>query len=104
MGCAATLSPAAGSRLPGRCEPPPTGTASVGTVTWRVKFRREGRVEQLSAASLDEALALLEERARSVAAGPRRAPVDLRVRRFEPVHQVAARAEVSGPRGARAGL
>ena len=73
-------------------------------MTWRVKFRRVGRVEKLSAGSLDEALALLEARAREVAAAPPRAPVDLRVRRFEPVQQVAARAEISGPQGVRAGL
>jgi hypothetical protein len=70
-------------------------------VSWRLKVRREGRVERLRAGSLDEAMALIQERTREVA---RRETIDLRVRRFEPVHQVAARAEVSGPERVRAGI
>lgn len=70
-------------------------------MSWRVKYRREGRVERLRADSLDAAMALLEERARAV---PRRGTVDLHVRRFEPVQQVAARAEVIGPERVRAGI
>ena len=70
-------------------------------MSWRVTIRTEGRVEQLKAGSLDEALALLESRAR---AAPTLKPVDLRVRRFEPVQQVATRAELAGPRGVRAGI
>lgn len=70
-------------------------------MSWRVKYRREGRVERLRADSLDEALALVEARARTA---PRRDTVDLRVRRFDPVQQVAARAEITGPERVRAGL
>ena len=55
------------------------------------KVRRE-RFEALPAA-----LDALEEKGRALARTSRRAPVDLRVRRFDPVAQVAARAEVSGP-------
>ena len=73
-------------------------------MSWRVTFRADGRVRRSSAGTLDEALELLEERARAAAGSARRAPVDLRVRRFEPVHQVAARAEISGPQRVRAGL
>ena len=70
-------------------------------MSWRLTYRRGGRVERLRADSLDEALTLLEERARSA---PRREAVDLRVRRFDPVQQVSARAELSGPDRLRAGL
>jgi hypothetical protein len=59
--------------------------------------RRGPRVERLRAGSLAAALDLLEARARDMEGTPSRAPVDLRVRRFEPVQQVAARAELSGP-------
>ena len=70
-------------------------------MSWRVTYRREGRVEKLRADSLDEAMALLEARARTES---RREVVDVRVRRFEPVQQVAARAEVIGPERIRAGI
>jgi hypothetical protein len=70
-------------------------------MSWRLTLRREGRVERLRAGSLDEAMALVEERTRTV---ERREAIDLRVRRFEPVHQVAARAELSGPARVRAGI
>jgi hypothetical protein len=72
-------------------------------VSFRVTFRSGPRVEKLPAGTLDEALALLEERCRAAAGGPGRGAVDLRVRRFEPIQQVAARAELRGGR-ARAGV
>jgi hypothetical protein len=71
---------------------------------YRIKVRRGPRVEKLEAATLDEALALLEAKARAAADGPRRQAVDLKVRRFEPVQQVAARAELAGPGRLRAGI
>jgi hypothetical protein len=71
---------------------------------YRVKVRHGPRVEKLRADTLDEALALLEARARDAADGPRREAVDLRVRRFDPVQQVAARAELSGPGRLYAGV
>ena len=70
---------------------------------FRITFRRGPRVERLPAGTLEEALALLEARCRAAAAGPGRATVDLHVRRFEPVQQVAARAELRGAR-VRAGI
>jgi hypothetical protein len=75
------------------------------TAPYRVTVRRGPRVERLRADSLEQALDVLEARARAAAAGPGRRPVDLRVRRFEPVQQVAARAELRGPRRSlRAGI
>jgi len=41
---------------------------------------------------------------RELAAGPRRKPVELRYKIFEPLQQVAHRAELSGPGRIRAGL
>ena len=71
---------------------------------FRVTFRRGPKVERLAAETLDEAVDLLAERGRAAAAGARRPPVDLRVRRFEPVQQVAARGEIRGPRRLRGGV
>jgi hypothetical protein len=67
-------------------------------------MRRGPRVERLRARSLGEALALLEARVRAAVAGPGQPAVDLRFRRFEPVQQVAARAELRGPGRLRAGI
>jgi hypothetical protein len=69
----------------------------------RVVVRSGPRVERLDAASLDAALALIEERARSLAQ-TRNKPVELRFRTFEPVQQVAHRLELRGERGLRAGV
>ena len=46
---------------------------------------------------LDEALEALEADARGLAERPPRGPVDAKLRRFEPVQQVAARLELAGP-------
>jgi hypothetical protein len=70
----------------------------------RVVVRSGPKVERLDAASLDAALDLIEERARALARDTRRAPVDLRVRTFEPVQQVAHRLELRGEGGVRAGI
>lgn len=66
---------------------------------WRLIVRTGPRVERASFGDLEAALAALAGRARELAETARRAPrpVDARVRRFEPVQQVAARLEVSGP-------
>jgi hypothetical protein len=47
--------------------------------------------------TLDAALDALEARSRELAEGPALPAVDMRLRRFEPVAQVAARLELSGP-------
>ena len=71
---------------------------------FRVTVRRAGKVEREEAATLDAALALLRSRGEAAAAGPRREAVDLRMRRFEPVQQVALRLELRTPQGRRAGV
>jgi hypothetical protein len=70
---------------------------------WRVTVRTGPRVEKLRAATLDEALELLETEARAAAATTRRGTIDARIRTFEPSDQVATRAELRGPR-VRAGI
>lgn len=70
---------------------------------WRVTVRTGPRVEKLQAASLDEALELLETETRVAATTTRRGTIDARFRTFEPADQVATRAELRGPR-VRAGL
>ena len=72
-------------------------------MSYRVVVRHGPKVDKLDAGTLAAALELLEARARAVAGGPARRTVDLRVRRFEPVQQVAARAELRGA-GVRAGV
>lgn len=67
-------------------------------MSWLVTVRREGTVLKERHASLEDALAALEDAAREVERAPAKAPVDMRVRRFEPEDLVAARVEVSGPR------
>ena len=47
---------------------------------------------------------MIEERARALAAGPGRAPVELRYKTFEPVAQVAHRLELTGPGRVKAGV
>jgi len=69
---------------------------------FRVTFRSGPRVERLAAGTLEEALELLETRARAAATGVGGNPlrtVDLQVRRFAPVQQVAARGELRGAGG-----
>ena len=71
--------------------------------TYRVVVRRGPKVDKHAADTLEAALELLERHARAAQTGPRRGTVDLHVRRFQPVQQVAARAELRGG-GLRAGV
>jgi hypothetical protein len=66
-------------------------------MAFRVVVRNGAKVERLRVATLDDALAALEDRGRGLAAQPRRDEVDLKVRTYAPVDQVAARVELSGP-------
>lgn len=70
-------------------------------MAYRVVVRAGPRVERLSAATLDGALDLLEQRCLDLSGRARRAPVRLYRRTIEPAAQVEARAEVSGPQRLR---
>jgi hypothetical protein len=69
-----------------------------------VTFREGPRVKHERVPTLDAALTALERRMQDLAATVRRSTVDLRYRRFEPIQQVAARAEVTGPGRVRGGV
>ncbi len=69
-------------------------------MAWRLTLRVGPKVRRSDHASLDEALAALRA---GLADPPRREAVDLRVRSFEPIQQVAARGELHGP-GVQAGV
>ena len=72
---------------------------------YRLKVRVGPKVERSKHADLAAALEALEARADELRRTAPRRTVDLKVgRRFEPVQQVAARLELSGPRRLRAGL
>jgi hypothetical protein len=71
---------------------------------WKLKVRAGPRVERSKHHELDDALRALEERARELQRDSRTGAVDLKVRRFEPVQQVTARLELSGPGRTRAGV
>lgn len=64
---------------------------------YRVTVRRGSAVRRTKARTLDAALDAVEEAARDVARSERPAPVDLRVRRYDPADQVVARIELAGP-------
>jgi hypothetical protein len=66
-------------------------------LTLRYSGPRGARVEHERFEELAPALDELERRVDGLAGDARRRPVDLGVRQFEPVQQVAARVEVAGP-------
>jgi hypothetical protein len=71
---------------------------------WKLTVRHGSRVEREHLESLGEAIESLRARMDAIASAPPRKAVQVFSRRFEPVAQVAARAELAGPRGARAGI
>ena len=70
-------------------------------MSWTVTLRLGPKVRKSQAATLGDAIEALRA---GLAEAPRRDAVDLRVRSFEPVQQVAARGEIAGPRRARGGV
>jgi hypothetical protein len=72
-------------------------------VSWQVVVRSGPAVHKYRAASLDDALELMETETRVAANTERRPDVDVRIRRYSPADQVAVRAELRGP-GPRAGF
>jgi hypothetical protein len=74
-------------------------------LSYKLTVRVRGRVERDRHASLDSALAALEERATALARHADAEPEGGGImRRIEPVQQVVGRLELTGPRRMRAGL
>ena len=71
---------------------------------YTLKIRHGAKVERLGFERLDAALEAVEERGRALERSPHTRPVALPTRHFEPIQQVAARLELSGPERLRAGL
>ena len=75
---------------------------------WRLTVRAGPRVDRDRFDQLGEALDALERRGRELAQTAPRGALDAKIRHFEPVQQVVARLEVSGPQAlmprARAGV
>jgi len=71
---------------------------------YRITIRNGPRIERERHADLDAALVDLEHRVAELARTTNRAPQSFMGREFEPVQQVACRAELKGPRGLRAGI
>jgi hypothetical protein len=66
-------------------------------VPWKVTVRTEGKVEHQRFGELDSALGALEARSTELADSAPNKPVDVKYKQFEPVQQVSARLELSGP-------
>jgi hypothetical protein len=71
---------------------------------YRLKVRAGSKVERSRHDDLDAALRELEERAGELQRSAPNRAVDAKIRRFEPVQQVTARLELSGPGRLRAGV
>ena len=73
--------------------------------SWRLVVRSRGQVERAKFSSAEDALEAVEARGRALERTTRARPVDTKLLgRFEPAQQVAARLELSGPGGLRAGV
>ena len=66
-------------------------------MAWRLTVRVGARVERSSYEGLGQLLDALEARGRQLAGAVASEPVGTRLKRFDPVQQVIARLELSGP-------
>jgi hypothetical protein len=66
-------------------------------MAYRLTVRDGPRVERARYAALHDALAVLEARVAQLSEHSQRDAIDTPTRRFEPIAQVVARAELSGP-------
>ena len=66
-------------------------------MAYRLLVREGPRVVRARFGTLDTALDALDRRVTELAGDSRRDAIDVGIRRFEPVAQVVARAELSGP-------
>jgi hypothetical protein len=66
-------------------------------VAWTLTIRTGPRVQRERFAVLDDALDAVETRGRRLEASASRDSVDVKFKRFDPIQQVAARIELSGP-------
>ncbi len=77
-------------------------------MAWKLTVRIGPKVERSRYDALPAALDAAEARAREIASEVPKRPIDTRIKRFEPVQQVAARLELAGPErlvpSVRAGL
>jgi hypothetical protein len=71
---------------------------------YTVTVRNGPRVKKARFGDLASALDAVERAGRGLEGEANRRTVDLKVRRFEPVQQVAARIELAGPARLRAGI
>jgi hypothetical protein len=71
---------------------------------YKLKVRAGSKVERSRHDDLDSALSELDRRTAELQGSARGRTVDLKVRRFEPVQQVTARLELSGPGRLRVGV
>jgi hypothetical protein len=73
--------------------------------SWKLKVRAGSRVERGRYDDAESALAAVEERGEELQQTANAKTIDLKIgRRFDPVQQVTARLELSGPGGVRAGV
>ena len=66
-------------------------------MAWKLTIRTGPRVERERFAGLDEVLEAVQSRGQKLADSAARKPVDVKFKRFDPIQQVVARLEFSGP-------